>query len=248
MSREARQRVALRAGARIGVIAAPLAAAAALVLPTTALAATTQIGSTSLTGIPLACTAGSDLVQSMSAGASYAVPSSGTSITSWSIQAGAADTGSAALEVWTPTATPNLYQLAGISALEPLTAGTVNTFDLAGSPIPVVAGDLLGLHVEGLVTCASYTSDSANLVAYAGGPTPVVNGTEVLDQPGQDLALNVSAIVAAGTPPNPVPATANQCKGGGWLKLTDTAGTPFKNQGDCVSFVATAGTNAAAGS
>ncbi len=39
----------------------------------------------------------------------------------------------------------------------------------------------------------------------------------------------------------------NQCKKGGWMNVVDSAGNGFKNQGDCVSFVATAGKNLGAG-
>ncbi len=39
----------------------------------------------------------------------------------------------------------------------------------------------------------------------------------------------------------------DQCKNGGWMNLTDNNGNSFKNQGDCVSFVATGGKNQAAG-
>jgi len=42
----------------------------------------------------------------------------------------------------------------------------------------------------------------------------------------------------------PLPTKADQCKKGGWRSY----GTTFKNQGDCVSFVATGGRNAPAGS
>ena len=41
------------------------------------------------------------------------------------------------------------------------------------------------------------------------------------------------------------PITADQCKHGGWRELADRNGTPFKNQGDCVSYVATGGRNGA---
>jgi len=43
------------------------------------------------------------------------------------------------------------------------------------------------------------------------------------------------------------PATKDACKNGGWQSLTDNAGTPFKNQGDCVSYDATGGKNKAKG-
>lgn len=41
------------------------------------------------------------------------------------------------------------------------------------------------------------------------------------------------------------PTTTSACKDGGWQGLTDSSGNAFKNQGDCVSYVATQGTNAA---
>lgn len=39
----------------------------------------------------------------------------------------------------------------------------------------------------------------------------------------------------------------NDCKNGGWQRFFDAQGRPFKNQGDCVSFVATGGKNTAKG-
>jgi hypothetical protein len=246
MGKLAGQRVTFRASARMGAIAASLAAAAALVIPSTALASDAQIGFLPGSAQTFLCPSGTDFVQSMSTVASYSVPSGGTSITQWSLQAGPGDTGSAALEVWRLTTTPMVYELVGMSAPETVTPGALINGDLSSSPILVNPGDLLGLHTEGLVSCAFITgTGSADFVAFGYGPTPGATGTETLDQPGIGLALNVTATVNVTTPPNPVPKTANQCKGGGWQKLTDTNGTPFKNQGDCVSFVATDGANLA---
>ena len=44
-----------------------------------------------------------------------------------------------------------------------------------------------------------------------------------------------------------VPTRKDQCKNGGWKNYVDNTGTPFKNQGDCVSYVATGGKNKANG-
>jgi hypothetical protein len=44
-----------------------------------------------------------------------------------------------------------------------------------------------------------------------------------------------------------VPTSKDACKKDGWRSLYDNLGQPFKNQGDCVSFVATGGTNPAGG-
>lgn len=46
-------------------------------------------------------------------------------------------------------------------------------------------------------------------------------------------------------PPPPQPVTKDDCKKGGWMSLHDDTGTPFVNQGDCVSYVATEGKNKA---
>lgn len=43
----------------------------------------------------------------------------------------------------------------------------------------------------------------------------------------------------------PVPTDTAQCKQGGWMNYADNDGRTFKNQGDCVSFVATGGKNTA---
>jgi len=39
------------------------------------------------------------------------------------------------------------------------------------------------------------------------------------------------------------PASKDECKNGGWQTLQDDRGHAFKNEGDCVSFVATGGKN-----
>ena len=44
------------------------------------------------------------------------------------------------------------------------------------------------------------------------------------------------------TDAQPFPTSKDQCKNGGWRTFGG-----FKNQGDCVSFVATGGTNPPAG-
>ncbi len=43
------------------------------------------------------------------------------------------------------------------------------------------------------------------------------------------------------------PADKDECKKGGWMNLIDADGNSFKNQGDCVSYVATGGRNPANG-
>jgi len=39
-----------------------------------------------------------------------------------------------------------------------------------------------------------------------------------------------------------VPTSPNDCKNGGWTRVARTDCTPFRNQGDCISFVSKEGT------
>ena len=246
-------RVAFRPRARIGTIAASLAAAAALLLPSAVLAATTEIGS-AVGDTP--CTTAGSTVQASSVGAIYEVPTA-TLITAWSVQAGAG-TGPVGLQVWRPSVASS-YTLVGISPVETLAANSVNTFSLAAAPIAVQAGDLLGLRVEGPVNCFFLTGSLSDTVGFSlGGPPAVGDTVSMAGVPGSVLTgfvpgfkLNVAATIEVTAPPppppTPTPTSADQCKHGGWQGLTDGSGTPFKNQGDCVSFVATDGTNLAAG-
>ena len=50
-----------------------------------------------------------------------------------------------------------------------------------------------------------------------------------------------NVVISEAAPPPPVdvePTTEADCKDGGWKALVDAAGNHFKNQGDCVSYVA----------
>jgi hypothetical protein len=79
------------------------------------------------------------------------------------------------------------------------------------------------------------------------GPAPKAPGTynvvalfEAAFACGEFWAASESTgyqVIARVTVPIPVPTNKEQCKKGGWQELTDSNGTPFKNQGQCVSFV-----------
>jgi hypothetical protein len=243
MGKVAGQRVTFRASARIGAIAASLAAAAALLLPTAAMAGTpTEIGSAVVGSFVCVSSAPVDSVQLTSTGNSYAVPAGGTSITSWSVTAAAGDVGPVGLEVWEPSATvPIPYTLIATSSLQTLSPG-LNTFPTA---ITVQPGDLIGLRLEGPLSCLAPILDASGFPSQ-GDTVGYISGAQLSIFSG--FQLNISATVdvtVAPPPPPPTPTSADQCKHGGWQGLTDTNGTLFKNQGDCVSFVATDGTNLA---
>jgi hypothetical protein len=221
----------------MGTIAASLAAAATLLLPSTALASTTigsAAGSLDCGGMA------ADTVQISSNGSIYTVPTGGVSISSWYFEAGT-DTGSVTLLIWRPTAL-STYTLVAFSPTVNL-ADTTSTFAL-DLPIPVQPGDLLGLRLSGPLTCASYTANTDDTVGISKSTT-AQGGTATIDIVGLGTQLNVAAVVEVTS--NPVAASADQCKNGGWHTLTDSRGTTFRNQGDCVSFVATKARNLAAG-
>jgi hypothetical protein len=188
---------------RVGAIATPLAVVAMLLLPNAAFAATT-IGSTPTTPGTATCSLGFDFVQASTGttSPSYAVPTGGGSITSWSTLTGSS-LGQIGLEVWRLTTTPATYQLIGASPLvTPLAINTLTTTTLA-TPIPVLAGDLLGLRLEGPATCMQPGSAGDSL-GYFIGPNPVLLSTEPMTAYPSAL-LDVSATIGTTTPPPPPP-------------------------------------------
>jgi hypothetical protein len=91
---------------------------------------------------------------------------------------------------------------------------------------------------------ATYTFTAATLAA-AGQqvPTPVgvIQTVEVLiDVQGVADLSNITVNGQLQVPAGPGPTSKDACKNGGWRNFTNPA---FKNQGDCVSFVATGGKN-----
>lgn len=84
-------------------------------------------------------------------------------------------------------------------------------------------------------------------VAVGSGPT-TLSGTGEIQFAFNDglYSDNSGSFVATVTLISP-PVNADACKNGGWRARTDSRGNSFKNQGDCVSFVATGGRNLGAG-
>jgi hypothetical protein len=76
-------------------------------------------------------------------------------------------------------------------------------------------------------------------------PGTTVNSIDIVfDEMGQTNIDNISVNNQVIGGPN-TPASKDACKNDGWKTLTDSNGNSFKNQGDCVSFVATGGKNTA---
>ena len=103
--------------------------------------------------------------------------------------------------------------------------------------IPVQAGDVLGVYVasDWVGILSGSVSENYDFVA-----EPAVGDTVALPFFGS-LATDESATLVQ------VPQTKDDCKNGGWKNFTDDKGNAFKNQGDCVSYVATKGKNLGSG-
>lgn len=82
------------------------------------------------------------------------------------------------------------------------------------------------------------TNQTYLLEAQDVGDTIAVEETALNEAGTGGPARSLATVVVLPAPP-PTPTTKEQCKNGGWRELADGSGTPFKNQGDCVSFVAT---------
>jgi hypothetical protein len=90
----------------------------------------------------------------------------------------------------------------------------------------------------------TYTFTPATLAA-AGNQVPFPTGTiqaidVLIDIQGTADLTNITVNGQLQVPAPSTPTSKDQCKNGGWKTFTNPA---FKNQGDCVSFVATGGKN-----
>src|ERR1700687_1731245 len=184
-------------------VIAPAIALIAMVFSASPAFAGTTIESPSGTTI---CSPPPSLVQVSSSTGAYTVPAGGGSISSWSIQA-TAWPGPVGLQVWRPTATALTYTLVGASPLVTLATGTVNTITLA-APIPVQAGDLLGLRVELKAACMQFTSSTSDVYGIAYGVNPTTGSTAAFSSGNTtqlDVAATVDAPVVVTTPPTAPP-------------------------------------------
>jgi hypothetical protein len=93
----------------------------------------------------------------------------------------------------------------------------------------------------------TYTFNAATIAA--GGQVPFPTGTItavdiLIDVQGTADVSNITVNGVLQEPAPATPTTKDQCKDGGWKTFTNPS---FKNQGDCVSFVATNGKNPPSG-
>ena len=176
----------------------------------------------------------------VAADTNYVVPTGGTVITSFSFQSDSSNTGQQLDFLVLAPETGSDYSVVGKTGVVTLAGTGLETFP---ADISVQSGDILGFwtNASELNNCAHDVSSGGGALGGFVGGDPNIGDTVTLNQPDSLLDINVSANLET-TPPN-----KEACKKGGWQGFTDNNGTPFKNQGDCVSFIATGGKNPASG-
>jgi hypothetical protein len=127
----------------------------------------------------------------------------------------------------------------GHTGLVTLPDTAVATFNVK-PPIAVQGGDILGVSFPdppGLDSCARPVTPGTGGIIQTdfGLADPNVGQTLSFNGPDEDDDVNESA--------NLVTPSQDQCRNGGWRDFGQ-----FKNQGDCMSFVATGGKNPPSGS
>ncbi len=199
-------------------LASLVAVALITAIPSGASAATTigQLGPTGTFGG--ACSDTLDLLQpSVTSGNTYVVPADGA-VTSWSHAAGTALGQMLTMKVFRHVAGPT-YMAVGHDGPRALTPSSVNTF--SGISIPVMAGDVLGLHTD---------TDNVRCAFDAPGESWLLRVGDLGDGESGDFGvilsdtrLNISAVVEPPTGPSAPPSTLpSTCKG----KPATHVGTP----------------------
>lgn len=178
-----------------------------------------------------------------------------TSITGWTVATGSVDyIGS----YWTASNGNRSIDMSGNEpgsinqALSTISGHTYTvTFDMAGNSDGGAAVKTMSVDTGGTPTAYSFDSTGKTHDAMgwtpetytftAGGASTVLTFTSTTAGPWGPALDNVA--ITDTTPVVVGPTNKDQCKNNGWK----TYGNMFKNQGDCVSFVATGGKNLPAG-
>ena len=209
-------------------------------LPAGSALADTTIGQTGASG-GFGCSG-----QQVLADSHYVVPSGRGFITSFSFQS---EPGNANNQldflVLRPTG-GSTYQVIGKTGLVTLAGTGVETFS-PPAPIAVQGGDIIGWwSPSDISNCVRPASDGTTGGLIGGNQASDPSVGNLVSLSGGSLASQFDLNESANLAP-PIPTRTDQCKNGAWQNLTDNKGQPFKNQGDCTSYVATHGKNPAAG-
>jgi len=187
-----------------------------------------------------------------------------TALTGWTIDSGSLDS---IASYWAASDGTRSLDLNGCCQPATISQGLattvggsyVVTFDLSGNPDGGPAVKTLTVGATGgsteamsfdLVATGATLADmkwSTREYSFVATSTTTVLTFSSTTPGGAGPALdNVRITETLPPPPTVVAKTKLDCTDGGWVSVTDANGHPFKNQGDCVSFVATGGRNVAA--
>jgi choice-of-anchor C domain-containing protein len=191
--------------------------------------------------------------ETLSAGSATASAMTGWSVTSGSVdwigtywQQPAGVTNSIDMNGTATASQPNPVGVLAQQFATDVNATYVVQFQLAGDPVcgPAtyeVSATATGAAPQPYTFDTSGTSTSSMGWAPEGYSFVAVSDTTTLTfaaDPGN--ASNCGAAIAS-VSLTETAATGAQCKDGGWRTMFEPNGTPFKNQGDCVSYYATSG-------
>lgn len=174
----------------------------------------------------------------------YVVPPGGGVITSFSFQSTSVNSGNQIDFLVLRPAGPGSYTVVGKTGVKTLAGTGLETF-FPPSDIVVQAGDILGFWVISppggisFQNCLRETGSGGGTIGSDLNTADPNTGDIVsLPVPSSSADVNESANLVV------LPTSKAQCKHGGWKAF----GSMFKNQGDCVSFVATRDKNPPSGS
>lgn len=220
----------------VGLVIVALPAASAL-------AFTTTIGQTG-SDPALLCPGSSAFADT-----NYAVSSSGgiETITSFSFQSDSSNRGEQIAFLVLRPAEGNSYTVVANTGLVTLRGSGPEPETFAPArPISVQRGDILGFWLPAqLDNCGRDVNGSGGALDNPNSPEPHTGETITPPVADDTFDLNEAATLVVLPPTGmPPPTSKSQCRHGGWKSFSTT----FKNQGDCVSFVATKGHNPPSGS
>jgi choice-of-anchor C domain-containing protein len=187
-----------------------------------------------------------------------------TALTGWTIDSGSLDSIGSYWAASDGTRSLDLNgccQPATISQALATTVGGsyVVTFDLSGNPdggpavktltVGATGGSTEAMSFDVVATGATLADMKWSTRDYsfvATTSTTVLTFSSTTPGGAGPALDNVRITETLPPPPTVVPETKLDCMDAGWVSVTDADGHPFKNQGDCVSYVATDHRNVAA--
>lgn len=125
---------------------------------------------------------------------------------------------------------------------DPASAPRVESVEIVGgSPAAVLQTFTIQSLTPGITGTTDWVARSLDLSAYAGQTVTIVFHLSVPETFTGPAVFAIDGVTLNSTPN--LPTSKDQCKKGGWQNF----GGQFKNQGDCVSFVASGGKNPPSG-